>query len=87
MGGLRGAIREALTETLGPPPPDPLGDMFTDLSSAIRQIATCPEPDMEKLAAQEQPMLLQAQLDRCTVACRRLQQFRRALQRRLIHAA
>ena len=65
MEGLRGAIREALVETLGEPPareavipfkgkPDPTATALADMGSAIHAIAyDLAEPDMAKIAAGE----------------------------------
>jgi hypothetical protein len=98
MDGLRGAIRDALVETLGEPPernkvvsfrgrPDPTATAETDMGTAIHIIAELPEPDMSKLAGMVHPGLIDWQLERAGRALTRLDQFITALHGRNTDAA
>ena len=98
MEGLRGAIREALVETLGEPPtrgklvsfrskPDPVALAETDMGTAIHTIAELSEPDMEKVASKVHAALLGWHLDRARYALARLTSFVSALSGRCNDAA
>jgi hypothetical protein len=100
--GLRGAIREALVETLGDPEPkkvvafrakpDPVANALTDLAGAIRTIAELPDTEavgmqMEVLADTVQAELVDWYASNCACALSRLHRFMNELGRRNPNAA
>lgn len=98
IDGMRGALRDALVETLGPPPDrthvtafrrksDPAEDALSDLGVAISTLASLQEPDMAKLAALVQAELIDWHLRLGREALARLQCFITALQTGGQHAA
>ena len=98
MEGLRGAIREALVDTLGEPPAretvipfrgkaDLTATALTDLGSAIRMVVDLPESDMTKIAGRVQRELIGWQLERAMEARQRLDAFVSSLKARSQDAA
>lgn len=99
--GLRGAIREALVETLGEPErvvsfrskPDPAANALTDLAGAIRTIAELPDAEhplttqMEALACSVQVELIDWYSSHGACALSRLGRFMNELKRRRTNAA
>jgi hypothetical protein len=92
MDGLRGAIRDALVETLGEPETrkvvsirhkaDPVADALTDLGGAMKVIADLPAADMAALAGRVQAELLVWYLDYGNRASLRLDDFLTVLEAR-----
>ena len=89
MEGLRGAIREALTNTLGPrperqkrPPPDPADQRFIDFMGPLTRIAERDDMDPEYLASQVEPKLMRGDLETCEIIIELVTEFVAAVNRR-----
>jgi hypothetical protein len=92
MEGLRAAIREALTNALGPPPkkkkrlppppPPKEDDRFIDFIGAITEIAEGDDMDPEFLASQVEPQLASKDMRNCEIVSKLISDFMEALHRR-----
>jgi hypothetical protein len=93
MDGLRGAIREAMTEAFGPPPPktrhqrekrEPESDAFVDFAGSVRRIS---ETVVAGLADYAEQPLVGWHLGHCRLALIKIQQFANELEARKKNAA